>query len=63
MRILRVECGVSAMHEFLPIDGSGIDRGALRVVDYVDSSMRYVPLWILESSAASSFLPRYRGAG
>ena len=26
---------------------------ALRVVDYVDSSMWYVPLWILESSALS----------
>ena len=32
---------------------SAIGREALRVVDYVDSSMWYVPLWILESSALS----------
>jgi len=30
---------------------SGIGRGALRVVDYVDSSMWYVPLWILIMSS------------
>jgi len=39
MTILRVECGVCAMPELVPIDESAIDRGALRVVDYVDSSM------------------------
>jgi len=39
MRILRVERGAFAMHELMPIDGSAIGRGALRVVDYVDSSM------------------------
>ena len=32
---------------------SAIGREALRRVDYVDSSMGYVPLWILESSALS----------
>jgi len=32
---------------------SAIGREALRVVDYVDLSMSYVPLLILESSALS----------
>ena len=39
MIILRVECGVSVVPELVPIDGIAIDRGALRVVDYVDSNI------------------------
>jgi len=55
----RTECVDRGNPSYLVLEKKGggvrctIDRVALRIVDYVDSSMWYVPLWMLESSALS----------